>query len=138
MAERSRLLVRQLGEGLLRVAEQAVVVAAGCLAVAGLLSWLFERGYGRTAALVCALVGAGMVFGGSWRNAPIGVLDRRRKRALQERRRHEARDPAAQARRELEERQPRTVISAGGVAILAGLLVVLVGFVTDAVLGHGL
>jgi len=136
MAERSRLLVRQFGEGLLRVAEQTAIVATCCLLGAGLLSWVFDRGYGRSAALVCALVGAGMMFGGSWRNAPIGVLDRRRKRALAERRRQEARDPAAQARREVEERQPRSVVSPGGVSSLAGVLVVLIGFIAEAVVGR--
>jgi UDP-N-acetylmuramyl pentapeptide phosphotransferase/UDP-N-acetylglucosamine-1-phosphate transferase len=137
VAERSRTLARQLGEGLLRVAEQTVLVAGVCLLVAGALSWLFGRGYGRTAALLCALAGAGMMFGGSWRNAPIGVLQRRRQRALAERERLEARDPAARARRELEERRPRPVLSAGGVSILAGVLVVAIGFVTDAVVGRG-
>jgi len=135
MAERSRPAARQLGEGLLRVAEQTVIAATVCLLVAGLLSWVLGRGYGRTAALVCALTGAGMMFGGSWRDAPIGVLNRRRKRALAERERQEARDPAAQARRQAEERQPRSVISSGGVASLAGVLVVLIGFIADAVVG---
>ncbi|HYT26333.1 MAG TPA: hypothetical protein VEP73_07640 [Actinomycetota bacterium] len=137
MAGRPRPLARQLGMGALRVAELAVVVAGGCLAVSVLLSWVLGRGFGRTAALVCALVGAGMMFGGSWRNAPVGVLDRRRRRLLDERRRQDERDPAARARREVEEREPPSVVSPGGVASLAGIVVIAAGFAADALLGHG-
>ena len=137
MAERTRLLVRQLGVGLLRMAELAVVVAAGCLAVSVLLSWLLGRSYGRTAALVCALVGAAMMFGGSWRTASLGALDSRRQRRLSEQRRQDARDPAARARHEAEERQPHSIVSSGGVSSAAGVLVILAGFLADLLVGRG-
>src|ERR687888_70435 len=115
MAERSslRTTARQLGEGLLRVAELTVVAAAGCLLAAVLLA--------------CGFVGVGMIFGGPWQNMPMGPLTRtRRRRAAVERRREEERDPAMRARREVEERQGPTVISQGGVLSVAGLLLVLV------------
>jgi|SRR6266542_1792723 len=140
MAERSslRATARQLAEGLLRVAELTVIAAAGCLLGAVLLAWLIGRDYGPSAMLVCGFVGVGMMFGGSWQNMPMGPLaSRRRRRAADERRREEARDPAMRARREVEERQPATVLSQGGILSLAGLLLVLVGFLADVLFDRG-
>src|SRR6266545_2678190 len=121
MAERSslRATARQLAEGLLRVAELTVIAAAGCLLGAVLLAWLIGRDYGPSAVLVCGFVGVGMMFGGSWQNMPMGPLASRR------------------ARREAEERQPATVLSQGGILSLAGLLLVLVGFLADVLFDRG-
>jgi hypothetical protein len=140
MAERSslRTTARQLAEGLLRVAELTVIAAAACLLGAVLLAWLLGRHYGPTAVLVCGFVGVGMMFGGSWQNMPMGPLTRgRRRRAAEERRREEERDPAMRARREVEERQPPTVLSQGGILSFAGLLLVLVGFLADVLFDRG-
>jgi hypothetical protein len=139
MAERTPLrgAVRQLAEGLLRVAELTAIAAAGCLLGAVLLAWLLGRDYGPTAVLVCGFVGVGMMFGGTWQNMPMGPLARRRRRAADERRREEERDPAMRARREVEERQPIPVISQGGILTVAGLLLVLVGFLADVLVDRG-
>jgi hypothetical protein len=139
MAERTPLrgAVRQLGEGLLRVAELTAIAAAGCLLLAVLLAWLSGRDYGPTAVLVCGFVGVGMMFGGTWQNMPMGPLARRRRQAADERRREEERDPALRARREVEERQPIPVVSQGGVLTAAGLLLVLVGFLADVLVDRG-
>ncbi|HEY2958141.1 MAG TPA: hypothetical protein VGM21_08010 [Actinomycetota bacterium] len=133
MPERTPLrgAVRQLGEGLLRVAELTAIAAAACLLGAALLAWLLGRDYGPTAVLVCALVGVGMIFGGSWQNMPMGPLARRRRRAAEERHREEERDPAMRARREVEARRPTPVVSEGGILTAAGLLLVVVGFLAD-------
>lgn len=139
MAERAplRAAVRQLAEGLLRVAELTAIAAAACLLAAVGLAWLLGRHYGPTAVLVCGLVGVGMVFGGSWQDMPMGPLARRRRRAADERRREEERDPAMRARREIEGRQPARVISQGGILSLAGLLLVVVGFLADVLVDRG-
>ena len=139
MAERAslRATVRQLAEGLLHVAELTAIAAAGCLLGAALLAWLIGRDYGPTAVLVCGFVGVGMMFAGTWQNMPMGPLARRRRRAADERHREEERDPAMRARREIEERQPGTVISQGGILSVAGLLLVLVGFLADVLVDRG-
>jgi hypothetical protein len=140
MAERSslRTAARQLADGLLRVAELTVIAAAGCLLAAVLLAWLLGRRYGPTAVLVCGFVGVGMIFGGTWQNMPMGPLTRTRRRsAAVARRREEERDPAMRARREVEERRGATVISQGGILSVAGLLLVLVGFLADVLVDHG-
>jgi hypothetical protein len=139
MAERQggRSALRQLGEGLLHVAELTAISTAGCLIGAALLAWLIGRGFGPTAALVCGLVGAGMILGGTWQDMPMGPLARRRRRLTAERRREEERDPAARARREVEERQPPSPVSSGGILSAAGVLVVIAGFVADALVERG-
>jgi len=139
MAERAslRATVRQLAEGLLHVAELTAIAAAGCLLGAALLAWLIGRDYGPTAVLVCGFVGVGMMFAGTWQNMPMGPLARRRRRAADERHREEERDPAMRARREIEERQPGTVISQGGILSVAGLLLVIVGFLADVLVDRG-
>jgi hypothetical protein len=139
MAERppGRSTVRQFGEGVLRVAELAGIASAGCLVGAALLAVLIGRGFGATAALVCGLVGAGMMLGGTWQDMPMGPLARRRRRLAEEHRREDERDPAKRARREVEERQPRSMVSSGGVLSAAGVLVVIVGFVADALVDRG-
>lgn len=139
MAERAslRATVRQLAEGLLHVAELTVIAAAGCLLGAALLAWLTGRDYGPTAVLVCGFVGVGMMFAGTWQDMPMGPLARRRRRAADERHREEERDPAMRARREIEERQPGTVISQGGILSVAGLLLVIVGFLADVLVDRG-
>jgi hypothetical protein len=134
---RGRAALRQLGDGLLRVVELTVISAAGCFVGAALLAWLIGRGFGPTAALVCALVGAGMMLGGTWQDMPMGPLARRRRRLTAERRREEERDPAARARREVEERQPSSLVSSGGILSAAGVLVVIAGFVADALVERG-
>jgi hypothetical protein len=139
MAERAslRATVRQLAEGLLHVAELTAIAAAGCLLGAALLAWLIGRAYGPTAVLVCGFVGVGMMFAGTWQNMPMGPLARRRRRAADERHREEERDPAMRARREIEGRQPGTVISQGGILSVAGLLLVIVGFLADVLVDRG-
>jgi hypothetical protein len=139
MAERprGRMAARQLGEGLLRAAELAVIAAAGCLVAAALLAWLIGRGFGPTAALVCSLVGVGMMLGGTWQGMPMGPLARRRRRVAAEHRREDERDPATRARREVEARQPPSLVSSGGVLSVAGVLVVVAGFVADALVERG-
>ncbi len=140
MAERSslRTTARQFAEGVLRVVELTAIAAAGCLLAAVLLAWLLGRRFGSSAVLVCGFVGVGMIFGGTWQNMPMGPLTRgRRRRAALERRREEERDPALRARREVEERQGPTVISQGGILSVAGLLLVLVGFLADVLVDHG-
>jgi hypothetical protein len=139
MAERAslRATVRQLAEGLLHVAELTAIAAAGCLLGAALLAWLTGRAYGPTAVLVCGFVGVGMMFAGTWQNMPMGPLARRRRRAADERHREEERDPAMRARREIEQRQPGTVISQGGILSVAGLLLVIVGFLADVLVDRG-
>jgi hypothetical protein len=139
MAERAslRATVRQLAEGLLHVAELTAIAAAGCLLGAALFAWLIGRAYGPTAVLVCGFVGVGMMFAGTWQNMPMGPLARRRRRAADERHREEERDPAMRARREIEGRQPGTVISQGGILSVAGLLLVIVGFLADVLVDRG-
>jgi hypothetical protein len=139
MAERAslRTTVRQLADGLLHVAELTAIAAAGCLLGAVLLGWLIGRAYGPTAVLVCGFVGVGMMFAGTWQDMPMGPLARRRRRAADERHREEERDPAMRARRELEGRQPGRVISQGGILSVAGLLLVIVGFVVDVLVDRG-
>jgi uncharacterized membrane protein YebE (DUF533 family) len=139
MAERprGRAAVRQFGEGLLRVAELAGISAAGCLVAAALLAAVSGRGFGAAAALICGLVGAGMMLGGVWQDMPMGPLARRRRRAVAEHRREDERDPAARARREVVERQPRSMVSSGGILSVAGVLVVIIGFVVDALVDRG-
>jgi hypothetical protein len=140
MAERRpslRLAARQLGQGLLHVAELTAIAAAGCLLAAALLAWLLGRAYGPTAVLVCSLVGVGMMLGGTWQNMPMGPLARRRRRAAEERRREEEHDPALRARREAEDRLPPSVVSPGGILSVAGLLLVLVGFLADVLADRG-
>jgi hypothetical protein len=134
---RGRAAVRQFGEGVLRVAELTVIVTAGCLLGAAILAWLIGRGFGPTAALVCSLVGVGMMLGGAWQGMPMGPLARRRRRAAAEHRREEERDPAARARREIEERLPASLVSSSGILTAAGLLVVIAGFVADALVARG-
>ena len=139
MAERAslRATVRQLAEGLLHVAELTAIAAAGCLLGAALFAWLVGRAYGPTAVLVCGFVGVGMMFAGTWQNMPMGPLARRRRRAADERHREEERDPAMRARREIEGRRPGTVISQGGILSVAGLLLVIVGFLADVLVDRG-
>jgi len=139
MVERAslRATVRQLAEGLLHVAELTAIAAAGCLLGAALLAWLVGRAYGPTAVLVCGFVGVGMMFAGTWQNMPMGPLARRRRRAADERHREEERDPAMRARREIEGRRPGTVISQGGILSVAGLLLVIVGFLADVLVDRG-
>jgi hypothetical protein len=139
MAERprGRSTVRQFGEGVLRVAELAGIAAAASLVGAALLTAVTGRGYGPAAALVCGLVGAGMILGGTWQDMPMGPLARRRRRAADEHRREDERDPAKRARREVEERQPRSMVSSGGVLSAAGVLVVIIGFAVDALVDRG-
>ncbi len=139
MVERAslRATVRQLAEGLLHVAELTAIAAAGCLLGAALFAWLVGRAYGPTAVLVCGFVGVGMMFAGTWQNMPMGPLARRRRRAADERHREEERDPAMRARREIEGRRPGTVISQGGILSVAGLLLVIVGFLADVLVDRG-
>src|SRR6266498_815731 len=139
MVERAslRATVRQLAEGLLHVAELTAIAAAGCLRGAALFAWLVGRAYGPTAVLVCGFVGVGMMFAGTWQNMPMGPLARRRRRAADERHREEERDPAMRARREIEGRRPGTVISQGGILSVAGLLLVIVGFLADVLVDRG-
>jgi hypothetical protein len=134
---RGRFSARQFGEGALRVAELTGIAAAACLVGAALLAALIGRGFGPAAALVCGLVGAGMMLGGTWQDMPMGPLARRRRRAVDEHRREDERDPAKRARREVEERQPRSMVSSGGILSAAGLLVVIIGFVADALVDRG-
>jgi hypothetical protein len=130
-------MVRQVGVALLHVVELTAIAAAACLLGAVLLAWLLGRHYGPTAVLVCGFVGVGMMFAGTWQNMPMGPMARRRKRAADERRREEDHDPAMRARREVEERQPATVVSQGGILSVAGLLLVIVGFLADVLAGRG-